>query len=281
MKRIAIAGATGYLGSRLVKEACRRGYPVRALVRDSSRAGELRQAGAEIYVGKATEPTTLSGFCEGAEWVISSLGITRQRDGLSYADVDYGANRNVLDEALAAGVRKFAYVSLFRGPELRSSELVDAKERFVDELVRAPLASCVIRPTGFFSDMGDFLEMARKGRVFLFGDGMNTLNPIDGGDLATAILDALEGEVAELPIGGPETMTLREIGEAAFAALGKEPRITCLPDGIRRFALWILPKVTPQRVYGPVQFFLTGMALSLAAPEYGVKRLEEFFRKGK
>ena len=48
-----------------------------------------------------------------------------------------------------------------------------------------------MRPNGFFSDMKDFLEMAKKGRVYLFGDGQFKLNPIDGKDLAVVCVDKM------------------------------------------------------------------------------------------
>lgn len=47
---------------------------------------------------------------------------------------------------------------------------------------------CIVRPTGFFSDMKDFLDMAKDGRVYLFGNGQLKMNPIHGEDLATEIV---------------------------------------------------------------------------------------------
>ena len=53
-------------------------------------------------------------------FVFSSVGITRQKDGLTFKDVDYQGNRNLLEVAKHAGVKKFIYVSVFRGPEVQS-----------------------------------------------------------------------------------------------------------------------------------------------------------------
>lgn len=60
---------------------------------------------AQIVQAQVTDAQQLQGICDGVEVVISCLGITRQRDGLSYADVDYGANLNLLLEAECAGVK--------------------------------------------------------------------------------------------------------------------------------------------------------------------------------
>lgn len=279
MKHILIAGASGYLGRYLVQEAKRRGYRVRVLLRREPAPVFFPVPPDELFIGQATDPTTLTGLCDGVDGVISTIGITRQKDGLTYMDVDYGANRNILEKALKAKVPRFAYVSVFNGPALRSAAGVDAKELFVEELLGADINPLIIRPTGFFSDMGDFLAMAKKGKVCIFGDGSVKLNPIHGEDLAEAIFDSYEAGESELNIGGPVTYTIREIAEAAIDAWGGGGTIVILPDCLRKIALWVLPRITPQRIYGPFQFFLTAMASDMAAPDYGKRRLEEFFKE--
>ena len=51
-----------------------------------------------------------------------------------------------------------------------------------------------MRPSGYFSDMGAVLDMAKRGRVLLVGQGHNRFNPIHGRDLAEVCVDASEGE---------------------------------------------------------------------------------------
>jgi uncharacterized protein YbjT (DUF2867 family) len=90
---VLVAGATGYLGRHLCAEYARRGHHVTALVRDAARAEGL----ADILVeAEATRPETLAGLMDGVDLVVSSLGITRQADGLGYREVDYQANLNLL-----------------------------------------------------------------------------------------------------------------------------------------------------------------------------------------
>ena len=111
---------------------------------------------------EVTQPNTLQGVCKGVHKVISSVGITRQKDGLTYEQVDFQANKNLLDEALREGVRKFIYVSVFKGEAMRHIAIGAAKERFVDTLKASGLDYCIIRPSGFYSDMAVFLKMAKK-----------------------------------------------------------------------------------------------------------------------
>jgi uncharacterized protein YbjT (DUF2867 family) len=270
---VLVAGATGYLGRFLCAEYARRGHHVTALVRDAARARGL----ADVLVeAQATGPETLSGLMDGVDLAVSALGITRQADGLGYRDVDYRANLNLLHEAERAGVGRFAYVHVFHADAMAGVPVVDAKAEFVAALWASDMPATVIAPTGYFSDMGDILAMARGGRVWLFGDGSLRLNPIHGADLAAAIADATEAGRGWVEVGGPDVMTQGEIARAAFAALGTEPRITHLPDGLRRAALAALP-LLPRRVSGPARFFLTALGMDMVAPRFGTRRLSDHF----
>ncbi len=192
MKRVLVAGATGYLGEFVAKEFKRRGHFVRALARSREKLDHLQGSLDEIVAAEVTRPETVAHICDGIDVVFSSIGITRQKDGLTFRDVDYQGNMNLLQAARRAGVTKFIYVSVLNGPRLRSLDIVDAHEAFVDELKASGINYAVLRPSGYFSDMGEFLEMARKGRVFLVGRGRNRTNPIHGADLAKSCVDAME-----------------------------------------------------------------------------------------
>ena len=115
MKKVLIAGATGYLGRYLIKEAKKQGYWVRALARKANKLDDLKDSIDEICEAEITKPNTLNGICDDIDDVISSIGITRQKDGLTYMDVDYQANMNLLQDARTSGVKKFIYVSVLNG----------------------------------------------------------------------------------------------------------------------------------------------------------------------
>ncbi|MGP6086308.1 SDR family oxidoreductase [Antarctobacter jejuensis] len=270
---VLVAGATGYLGRFLCAEYARRGHHVTALVRDTTRAEGL----ADLLVeAEATRPETLKGVMDGIDLVVSSLGVTRQTDGLGYREVDYQANLNLLREAETAGVGRFAYVHVLNAESMAGVPLVDAKTAFVDALHSSDIPATVIAPTGYFSDMGEIFAMARTGRVWLFGDGTHRLNPIHGADLAVAVADETDAGRGWAEIGGPDVMTQDEIARAAFAAHGTPPRITHLPDALRRAALAALP-ILPRRVSGPARFFLTALGMDMVAPRFGTRRLTDHF----
>ncbi|HEU4641329.1 MAG TPA: SDR family oxidoreductase [Gemmatimonadaceae bacterium] len=273
-----MAGATGYLGRRLVAALKARGYWVRALVRRAEQGAELPEAD-DVFVGQVTRAGTLRGLADGIDVMYSTIGITRQREGFTYDQVDWGGNRALLDEAERAGVERFVYVSVLHGRRLRRVRLVAAKERFVDALVASPVAHTVIRPTGYFSDMGAFVQMASRGRAYLVGDGRLKMNPIAGEDLAAFCVDAAERGLADADVGGPDVYSHDEIAALAFRAVGAPARIAHIPRWLAGGAVAALRLVTPVSVYGPLEFFYAVMTTEMVAPRRGAHRLGEFFAK--
>ena len=276
MKRVLIAGATGYLGRHLCTEYQQRGWHVTALVRKTSSGADL--SADRIVEAEATWSETLTGTMLDIDLVVSALGITRQADGVGYWDVDYQANVNLLEEALRSNVAHFTFVHVLNADRMENVPLVAAKAAFVRKLQTADLQSTVIAPTGYFSDMADFFIGAEAGHVWLFGNGKHRINPIHGADLATAIFDSVEEGATWADIGGPETFTQNELARLCFEVWNKQPRITHLPDFLRRLVLWLLPRLAPRRIAGPAQFFLTAAAMNMTAPPSGTRQLAEHFK---
>jgi len=134
-----------------------------------------------------------------------------------------------------------------------------------------------MRPNGFFSDMNDFLEMAKKGKVYLFGNGNYKLNPIHGADLAKVCVDKINSEAKEVTVGGPDILSQNELARLALKSWNKKINIIHLPDWIRKLAIWSLRTFTSSKTYGPIEFFLTLMAFDNIAEQYGSHRLQDFF----
>lgn len=276
-QKVLVVGATGYLGQYMVKSLHDAGYWVRALSRTEEKIAAVQPYVHDLVIGEATDPASLAGICDGIDIVFSSLGITRQKDGLTYMDVDYQANKNVLDAALAAGVQRFMYISALHADKLRHVQILAAKERFVDELKQADIDHIIIRPNGFFSDMEAFLDMAKNGRIYLFGDGENRANPIHGADLARVCVAHLDQLAGEYDVGGPELLTQNEIARQAFAAVGKPVRITHVPLWVKDTAVWLARTFTSVKTYGPMEFFMTVLAMEMVAPLFGQHTLQEHF----
>lgn len=277
--RILLVGATGYLGLHLVKQLLQANCNFIALARNKSKLLNSGVAEERIIEAQVTDPSSLTGVCNNIDMVISCLGITRQRDGLTYQDVDYQANMNLLLEAEKAAVSKFIYVSAFNAQKYNQVRMLCAKERFSQRLLASDkLLPCIIRPNGFFSDLEEIYHMATKGKVYLFGRGAMRMNPIHGEDLAKYCIAAMTQQQCELDIGGPETLSVYQLAQLAFQAQHKQPVIVTVPDGVRRMILAVMKRL-PEKWGGAAEFFLTVMGADSVAPEYGQRKIAEHYAK--
>lgn len=276
-RRVLVAGATGYLGGFVAREFKRRGYFVRVLGRSTEKLRELDEEVDELAIGEVTKPETLRGICDGMDIVFSSVGITRQKDGLTFQDVDFQGNQNLLEVARKAGAQKFIYTSVFRGPDLVHLAIVKAHEDFVAVLKASGMSHTIMRPNGFFSDMGEYMKMASKGRVYLVGEGKNRINPIHGADLAESCVDAVDLNTQEIDVGGPEVFTHRQIAELALRAAGKPERITSVPVWIMR-ALVSWTRAFNRHQGELMAFFTEAMTAEAVAPKTGSRTLAEHFQ---
>src|SRR5688500_9190330 len=113
---ILVVGATGQLGSLIVRELGRQGRPVRAIVRPPDAGRDLAEAGAELVTADLLRPDTLDDALRGVRAVIATANVivpTRRGDthqGLArgYADL--------IERAKAAGVERFVYASVPETP---------------------------------------------------------------------------------------------------------------------------------------------------------------------
>jgi uncharacterized protein YbjT (DUF2867 family) len=281
MKRVLVAGATGYLGRLVVQEFKKQGFWIRVLARNISKLENLNNYIDDKFIGEITDSKSLAGICKDIDIVFSSIGITKQKDGLTYMDVDYQGNKNLLEEAEKEGIQKFIFVSVFNSENMKNLKGIQAKVKFEEKLKKSGLNYSIIYPNGFFSDMLEYLQMAKKGRGYVFGSGENKINPIHGEDLAEICVNAFTSDEKEINIGGPDILTYNQILKHAFDSQNKKVKISRIPIWIRNFLLAILRIFTSVKTYGPLEFFMTVLAMDLAAPAYGRHHLKDFFEENK
>jgi uncharacterized protein YbjT (DUF2867 family) len=284
-KKVLVAGASGYLGRYVVSEFAGRGYAVRSLVRDRERLSgvgpnfepDVSALAGEVHIGDATDRSSVRGACNGVDIVFSCMGLTKPQHGVTNEEVDHIGNRALLEEAIESGVKRFIYVSVFNAEKMADSDMVRSHELFVADLRASGMAFTVIRPTAYFNDMGMFFGFARKGHVFLFGDGTNRFNPIHGADLAKVCADAADDEGnREVAVGGPDIFTYDETNLMAFEALGLQPKITHVPMWVGDAALFIIGLFN--KPFGSIMSFALSVSrMDNVAPSFGTRHLKEFY----
>ena len=283
-KKVLVTGASGYLGRYVVKEFKERGYVVRALVRNPEKFKTAGQHGEpavydmvdEIVTGDVTSPESIKGVCQGIDVVFCALGLTAPDAHHTSYDVDYLGNKHILDQAVAEHVSKFIYVSVFNQDKMPEVPTIKAHELFVAELKKSGLSLAVIRPNGYFSDMGRFFSMAQSGHIFMIGEGDKKINPVHGADLAKVCVDAVNGDAREIPVGGPDIYTFKETMELAFHACGKTPWITELPMWLAEGGLMVTGLFN-RNLADLLSFAVEALKFDHIAPAYGTRHLKDFF----
>ena len=275
MPTILVAGATGQLGRCVVRELKQQGHSVRVIARHPASIVADEKLQADL-----TNPDTLNGVCKNVDAVISCAGASMQMSGFgnrqSFYQVDWQGNANLLAEAQRQRVPKFVYVSLAHANELRRVEYADAHARFAEALQASGLPHTVVSPTGFFGFMLEILKYAKQGRGVLIGNGSCRTNPIHEADVARACVEALASNERELPIGGPETFTRKEITELAFDVLGHTPKLMRVAPALFNGLIAPLKLINP-RLHALMAFGVAVTQIDCVAPRYGTQRLRDYF----
>lgn len=280
--KILVAGASGALGKEILEELKERGFKADALVRDVEKLGSHHSFAQKVQVADARDVISLKGVCDGVDAVISTVGASLQlgftKDKSTFYDTDYKANKNLLDEAKSAGVKKFVYVSMCNGnTSLKGVEYADAHEAFVDVLKKSGIDYAVIRPTGFFYLFEEIMKQAKRGRAMLIGNGSAKTNPVHERDVAVACVEALNSNENEISIGGPDIFTRREIAEICFEVLGKKPKISSLPKGLMK-AMITPVKLFDKRLYDLLDFGIAVFTNEIVAPQVGKHHLRDYLK---
>ena len=106
-----VTGATGFIGSVLVRDLTAKGHHVRALVLPGEKTDALEKQGARIVRGDLTDPGSLRGICDGIDTVFHLAGrVTDWGTKKQFYTAIYDATENLLQEAAGKAAR-FVYAS--------------------------------------------------------------------------------------------------------------------------------------------------------------------------
>ncbi len=279
-KRILVAGASSILGRHIIDILKSRNYHVRALTRQNPDKSKLQGLADEVVQGDAFTGSGLDDAMEGMDFIISSVGASLQpKFGYgrqSYGLFDVRSNRNLIAAAKKHKVIKMGYVGLNAAERFLHLDYARAHHTVAQELADSGLEYAVIRPNGFFSGFATFLEMGRKGKVPLFGTGDSLNNPIHDRDVAEACVNALEGDIPVIDVGGPDIMTRREIVDLVFTTLNREPQIQNVSPKLLHGASLALRAFHP-RISHLLKFAATVSVEDVVAPTTGSLHLRDYF----
>ena len=110
---ILITGATGYIGYKLAMEAARRKHTVHILVRDLQSSLLPVHPNIKKFKGDITDKASVMAAMMNCDKVMHAAAIAKlsTRDNSIFYSVNVEGTRNMLDAALALGVKKFVFTS--------------------------------------------------------------------------------------------------------------------------------------------------------------------------
>jgi uncharacterized protein YbjT (DUF2867 family) len=198
---ILVVGATGHLGTRLVRQLSAAGVKPRALVR-SREKGEAIASMAMPVLGDLLAPETLADAFRGAERVFIVAPPTPDMEALE---------RNAIDTAVAAGAKRIVYLSNFaatEGSELRPMHVHGLHERLI---ASRGVDWTVLGPTRYMTSFPFNWPSVLNDGLLLESGGSGVMTCIDPDDVAAVAVKALTED-------GHEGQTYRLTSEDAFTA---------------------------------------------------------------
>ncbi|MBI5710697.1 MAG: NmrA family NAD(P)-binding protein [Candidatus Eisenbacteria bacterium] len=213
--RFLVLGATGTVGSNVVRELLARGQQVRVLTRDPARARALGPD-VEFLKGDLLDPATLRGLYDGTDgaFVVNPVSQTEASEGLM-----------AVSAAMDSGLKRLVYLSVQHAD--RAPHLPHFGSKLgVEAAVRAArLDWTILRPSNFFQNDHWFRDAILQYGVYPQPLGDVGVSRVDVRDIAELAAIALtqEGHAGKTyDVVGPRALTGAETAEVWSAALGRK-----------------------------------------------------------
>jgi len=247
-KTVLVAGASGFIGQRLVKALLAAGDPVRCLVRRDSPL----PAGVGIVKGDLLEPLTLPAALEGVDtvyYLVHSMAAGRS----GFERRDRQAAENFTQAATGAGVRRVIYLGGLgeTGPEL--SGHLQSRLEVASILQSGGFATTFLRAAVIFGAGGASFEMIRSLvehlPLMITPRWVSTrCQPIAVDDVIHYLIGCLQEERTSggtFDVGGPDILSYREMMERFAAIEGRKLYIVTVPVLTPKLSSYWVGLITP------------------------------------
>lgn len=254
---ILLTGATGNVGSVLLRRLTAAGTPVRCLVRDPKRLGSERVR-VQIALGDLSDPTSFRNALRGVDTVVHLAAAIRDQPRASIEELNAVATLRLVRAAERAGARRFVYFSAMGASLSSRTRFFRAKALARQAVDASALDSTVMAPSIVYSPGDPWLTLLERLSYLpampVSGSGRSLFQPIwaeDAADCALAVLDGKRppAAAADYELAGPETLSYEAIVRTAMRASGRQRPLVHVPLVLVRKSLRAL-----ERVVGPPVF---------------------------
>jgi uncharacterized protein YbjT (DUF2867 family) len=261
---ILLTGATGLLGSAVLRRLLAGGEQVRCLVRDARRLGPQRMQ-VSLATGDLSDAAAFRNALRGVRTVVHLAASERDQPGATVEELDGLATWRLLRAAERARVEHFAWVTPLGATPHHPSRVHRTKALAAEAVARAGIPTTTFASSLLYAP-GD-RRLARLDRlawlpaVPLTGRGAARTQPLWAEDAAEGVVAALAGRPDRVDLAGPELLTHREVVELVLRADGRRRRLVPVPLAALRPVL----RAT-ETLAGPTTFATWDEALMLAVP---------------
>ncbi|MDP9868426.1 MULTISPECIES: NmrA family NAD(P)-binding protein [Streptosporangium] len=214
---ILVTGATGSIGTPLVRALLSRGAPVKAMVRDQEKG---RALGCATVVGDFDDPASLVPAMEGVDRLFLNAGGAQPADG---AQPMIRQQKAAIDAARAAGVSRVVKVSVWHAR--RGGRLAEGAHWEIEEYLKASgPAWTMLQPSGFMQNFLTGAGAFTVGGRLVDAYGGAPVSYVDCDDIAAcaaALLTGPHGLGETYVLTGPQALTYAEIAREISAVLGR------------------------------------------------------------
>jgi len=191
--RIAVTGATGFVGSHLIELAVAEGHEVNALTRRPQEA----QAGVSWIEGALDKPEGLAALCKGCDAVIHVAGVING-DAHAFYQGNVVGTENMIAAAASADISRFIHVSSLSAREPQLSAYGRSKSESEEPVIASGAEWTIVRPPAIYGprdrEMLDLFRFARRGVLPLPPGGR--ISVIHVQDLCRLLLACLDDDLS-------------------------------------------------------------------------------------
>lgn len=227
MSRLAITGATGFVGKAVLAQAQAQGLAVRALARRKQPA----LAGIEWVQGTLADPAALEHLVDGADAVMHIAGMVNAPDRAAFEACNSHGTAALIAAMKATGVARLVHVSSLAAREPQLSDYGWSKAEAERHVAGSGLDWTMVRPPAIYgphdAELLELFQMAKRGFVLLPPDGR--LSIIHADDLAALLVTlactqdhSTHGEVYEVDDGRHGGWTHKALARAIGRAVGRK-----------------------------------------------------------
>ena len=244
-KLVTVFGGSGFVGRYVVRALAAKGYRVRVACRRPDLAGHLQPLGnvGQIHCVQANlrYRWSIDRAVEGADVVVNLVGLLAETGKQSFDSVQ-ARGAGWVAEAASSAKASMVHFSAIGADEQSEADYARTKAEG-EALVRAAAPDAVIFRTSIvFGPEDDFFNrfatMARVAPFLpLIGGGHTKFQPVYVGDVAQAVVKAVDGELAAGSIwelGGPEVLTFKECMERMLDVIGRKRGFVTLPFSLAK-----------------------------------------------